>query len=159
MKMPESKKALLSGLILTAAWVVIFSCTSGADKRSVKFQQYYVRGEQLYLQHCSNCHQKNGGGLGRVYPPLDTSDYMHNNFERVVCLIRYGEKGKIVVNGKDYTQPMPGVTTLTDLEIAEILTYIYNSWSHDRGIADVKDVSTLLEKCSALKNGSPSEIP
>ncbi|MEM6522979.1 MAG: c-type cytochrome, partial [Bacteroidota bacterium] len=32
-----------------------------------------------YLQHCSSCHQKNGEGLARLYPPLADSDYLENN--------------------------------------------------------------------------------
>lgn len=114
---------------------------------STKYQQYYIQGERLYIQHCSNCHQKNGRGLGLVYPPLDTSDYLTNNFNEVLCLIRNGKEGAMLVNGKNYNQKMPGIPTLTDLEIAEITTYVYNSWSHQRGIVDVKEVSAVLSSC------------
>lgn len=114
---------------------------------STKYQQYYVQGERLYIQHCSNCHQKNGRGLGLVYPPLDTSDYLTNNFNEVLCLIRNGKEGPILVNSKSYNQKMTGIQTLTDLEIAEIATYVYNSWSHQRGIVDVKEVSAALSSC------------
>ena len=114
---------------------------------SPKFKQYYVHGEALYIKHCSNCHQEDGGGLGRVYPPLDSADYMENNFSDVVCLIRYGKTGSLIVNGKEFNQSMPGVPSLTDLEIAEIATYIYNSWSHERGILEVKEVSKILAEC------------
>ena len=123
------------------------------DTSSPKFKQYFVQGEQLYLQHCSNCHQKNGAGLGLVYPPLDTSDYMKNHIEDVVCLIKYGKKNELIVNGKSYNQTMKGITTLTDLEIAEIATFIYNSWTHQHGIIEVNQVSKILSLCDSL----PSE--
>ena len=58
---------------------VAFSCTSDP-----KFDQYFVQGEKLYLQHCSNCHQKGGEGLGLLYPPVAASDYMENNFDNVL---------------------------------------------------------------------------
>lgn len=127
------------------------ACTSQTETKkesSTKFQQYYIQGERLYLQHCSNCHQKNGRGLGLVYPPLDTSDYLTNNFQEVLCLIRNGKTGEILVNGKSYNQKMSGIPTLTDLEIAEITTYVYNTWSHQRGIVDVKEVSAALSNCT-----------
>ncbi|MFN3841405.1 MAG: c-type cytochrome [Cyclobacteriaceae bacterium] len=111
---------------------------------------YYNQGEQLYLNHCSNCHQSNGTGLGRVYPPLHQSDYMKNNFETVICIMKNGLEGEIVVNGKDYNQAMPGVPALTDLEIAEIATYIYNTWEHQRGLVDVNEVSQILRQCNDL---------
>jgi cytochrome c551 len=128
------------------------ACISrGGGDSSPKFQQYYVQGEQLYLRHCSNCHQKDGSGLGLLYPPLDTSDYMQNNFEDVVCLIRNGKEADLVVNGKSYNQRMPPVP-VTDLEVAEIVTYIYNSWSHQRDLVDVKLVSEILNSCDTLSS-------
>ena len=108
-----------------------------------------MQGEQLYGTHCSNCHQKDGSGLGRIYPPLDTSDYMENNFEAVICLIRHGITGEVIVNGNQFNQAMPGVPTLSDLEVAEIATYIYNTWSHERGLIEVKDASQILRACES----------
>jgi hypothetical protein len=61
--------------------------------------------------------------------------------------MKYGIKGEIVVNGKTFVQPMPGVQSLTDLEIAEIATYIYNSWEHKRGIVDVSEANKILTNC------------
>jgi cytochrome c551 len=129
--------------------IISLSCTNVKtdNSSSTKFEQYYIQGEQLYLQHCSNCHQSNGKGLGLVYPPLDTSDYMDKNFNDVICLLKHGKQGELIVNGKSYIQPMPGIPSLTDLEIAEIATYIYNTWSHQKGIIEVKDVSTILANC------------
>jgi len=140
------------GFILCMAGTIWISCSPGQKHgESVKFQQYFVEGEQLYVTHCSNCHQKNGKGLGLLYPPLDQSDYMDNNLQEVICLMKYGKSGEIVVNGKTYNQPMPGVITLTSLEIAEIATYIYNSWSHKRGIIEVIEVTKTLDQCEIVK--------
>jgi len=83
-----------------------------------------------------------------VYPPLDQSDYLEKNFKEVICLIKYGKKGEIIVNGNDFNQPMPGVPTLTELEIAELATYLYNSWGRERGIVDVKPVDQIIENCA-----------
>jgi cytochrome c551 len=125
-----------------------------ADRTDPKFQQYYNQGELLYQKNCANCHQKNGRGLGRLYPPLDSSDYMSKNFEDVICLMRYGKKGELTVNSVSFNQPMPGIPTLTDLEIAEIATYIYNSWSHEQGLIDVNRITDLMKKCDSEYTGS-----
>ena len=127
-------------------FALIIAC---GKKSSPKFTQYYVQGEKLYLKHCSNCHQVEGTGLARIYPPLNTSDYMDTNFNDVICLIRHGKTGQMIVNGKEFNQPMPGVTTLSDLEVAEIATYIYNTWSHARGIVEVKQAAEILNSCPA----------
>ncbi|MCA4894702.1 MAG: cytochrome c [Cytophagales bacterium] len=113
----------------------------------MKFQQYFVQGEQLYLKNCSNCHQKKGGGLGRLYPPLNKSDYMDQHLEDVICLMKNGIEGELLVNGRKYNKEMKGIPSLTELEIAEIATYIYNSWEHQRGIIDIQAVNEALKKC------------
>jgi len=132
-------------LVVCSLW---FVACGQSQNRDTKFQQYYVQGEQLYIKNCSNCHQKNGSGLGRVYPPLDTSDYMAQHFNEVICMIKYGKEGEIIVNGKKYNMPMKAIASLTELEIAEIATYIYNTWSHQRGIVEIKEVASALQSCS-----------
>ncbi|GAB1446052.1 MAG: cytochrome c [Cyclobacteriaceae bacterium] len=128
--------------------IELSGCNPGnTSNKSVKYQQYFVEGEQLYTTHCSNCHQKSGKGLGLLYPPLDQSDYMDQHLSEVICLIKNGKSGELIVNGKSYNQPMPGIPTLTDLEIAEIATFIYNSWTHEQGIIDVKEVTKILKEC------------
>ena len=129
---------------------LLFSCSpkqENSDDHSTKFQQYYVQGQVLYQQYCSNCHQANGKGLGRLYPPIDQSDFMENNFDEVICTIKYGKQGILIVNGDDYNMEMKGNPGLTELEIAEIVTYIYNTWTHKKGLVDVTDVSRILANC------------
>ena len=146
----KNSRLAACSLQLVAFCCLLYACNSKSPGTSTKFDQYFIQGEQLYIRHCSNCHQKNGKGLGLIYPPLDTSDYMLNHVEEVLCLMRNGKSGELIVNGKNFNQPMPGVPTLTDLEIAEIATYIYNSWSHNKGIVDVKMASQILSACDSL---------
>jgi len=122
--------------------------SAGEGGKSVKFDQYYVQGEQLYASHCSNCHQKTGTGLGRVYPPVSKSDFVDNHLDEVICLLKHGRKGELTVNGVMFNQVMPA-PTLTDLEIAEVATYIYNTWGRNHGIIDVNTVSAKLLQCDS----------
>jgi cytochrome c551 len=126
---------------------ILISCGQSKTENSTKFTNYYRQGEQLYIKHCSNCHQTNGTGLGRVYPPLHQSDFIDNNFEQVICLMKYGIEGELVVNGIQFNQAMPGIPSLTDLEVGQLATYIYNTWSRERGIVEVKEASRVLNTC------------
>ncbi|WP_276367008.1 cytochrome c [Chryseolinea sp. H1M3-3] len=147
----NSKRITYGSLFIVC--VLCLGCTSNSSNENTpKFEQYFIQGKQLYLSHCSNCHQENGKGLGLLYPPLDTSDYMQSQMENVLCLIRNGKKGELIVNGKKFNQPMPGISTLSDLEVAEIATYIYNSWSHQHGLIDVKFASEILSRCDSIEN-------
>ncbi len=120
----------------------------GCQTRDTRFSQYYVQGQQRYVQYCSNCHQKDGSGLGRLYPPINQSDFVDQHFREVVCSMRNGLRGSMLVNGQEYNQPMPGIPYLTDLEVAEITTYIYNTWGRNRGLVTVQEVQQISVACS-----------
>jgi cytochrome c551 len=72
---------------------------------------------------------------------------MDQHFEEVICIMRNGVWGELLVNGKKYNKEMKGIPSLTELEIAEIATYIYNSWEHQRGIIEIPIVESALKKC------------
>jgi len=130
------------GLLLISLGI---ACVPG--QRDVKFQQYYAEGEVLYQQHCANCHQADGSGLGKLYPPLAKSDFIDKDPEAVLCLIKYGVEGEMIVNGVTYNKPMPGIPALTELEIAEIATYIFNSWGNSREMVEVNAAAKVLATC------------
>jgi cytochrome c551 len=139
------KLAVPAFLIFTFITSACFQDTKKKDQ-SPKFKQYYAQGQALYQQHCSNCHQKDGKGLGRVYPPLDKSDFLANQ-QQVICIIKKGTNQPLVVNGIEYNMEMKGNPQLTELDIAEITTYIYNSWSNSEGLIDVTQVTKVLAQC------------
>ncbi len=112
-----------------------------------KMKKYYIQGKLLYATHCSNCHGEDGKGLGNLIPPLAQSDFLIENKEQIACLVKFGQTGEITVNGVNYNQPMPENRTLTDLEIAEIITFVGNTWSNRVGFIDVKTTRSALQKC------------
>lgn len=122
------------------------------DQRTkIRLRQYLAEGKRLYLIHCANCHQPDGIGLARLYPPLKDSDYLIPNKEKVICGIRYGQKGEIMVNGVVFNQEMPGIPTITDLEIAEIATYVYTAFADSVQIITIHDVRNIMENCQVAK--------
>lgn len=140
---------------LTLTVALLFQACSGSKEdnsgdsqnQSTKFSQYMVVGQDLYLQHCSNCHQVDGSGLAQLYPPLAKSDYLEENLAKSICSMKYGLMGEIEVNGVTYNQNMPGIPTLTPLEIAEITTYITNSWGNEHGLVTIQEVEEALKSC------------
>ncbi|HOX81706.1 MAG TPA: cytochrome c [Chryseolinea sp.] len=152
---PFGGSLAMTAYIFFILCIALSSCSTRPDSiqstSSTKFQQYIIQGESLYEKNCSNCHQTNGTGLGLLYPPLNKSDFMDNHFEEVICLMKNGKKGEVIVNGKSFNKEMKGISTLTDLEIAEIATYIYNTWEHQRGIVDVQEVSRIISKCDSVE--------
>lgn len=115
-------------------------------QKSIKRQQYMIQGKMLYEAHCMNCHQIDGSGLGELIPPMD-SGFIQDNFESILCGIKYGMKGKIIVNGIDYNGVMPANKRLTILEISELATFISHTWSSNDSIIDVKRTKEILKLC------------
>jgi cytochrome c551 len=114
--------------------------------QDLKTKQYAIHGKVLYDNLCANCHQADGSGLGRVIPPLAGSDYMQEDIGRTIRIIKFGLDGEIVVNGITYNQPMPPNPHLTNLEISEIATYIYNVWGNREGLIPVETVTKSLKQ-------------
>jgi mono/diheme cytochrome c family protein len=120
---------------------------AASQEDKVKLNQYIVQGQALYTTYCVACHQKEGTGLAQLYPPLAKSDYLMEDMARAACLIKNGLQGAIIVNGISYNQVMIANSTLDPLDVAEILTYISNSWGNEAGLINVTEVSQWLIKC------------
>lgn len=90
-------------------------------------------GKQLFTGTCSVCHQTSGEGLKGVFPPLAKSDYIAQDPKRVVHVMLHGLSGKVAVNGTEYNSVMPPMNQLTDDEVANIATYVLNSWGNPGG--------------------------
>lgn len=128
--------------------VLALALTACQSREEIKRDQYFVEGLELYKLHCANCHQTDGRGLVNLYPPLAGADYLTGkNKAAVICAIRYGQADSLVVNGRRYTQPMPGNAQLQPLDIAEIMTYLYNQWGGEKTITPTDSVRKVLEEC------------
>lgn len=151
MKVPFRKFGIstlaLNCLLIIGSCQLITSCQS---KEELQREQMIINGRELYVQHCANCHQENGSGLGDLYPPIANADYLTNK-EQIICMIRYGASGDMVVNGKTYNQAMPANRNLYDLDIASIVTYIYNEWGDESVTTPTDDVTKVLEACKKSK--------
>jgi nitrite reductase (NO-forming) len=101
-------------------------------------------GQQLYSGTCSVCHQANGEGMSGVFPPLAKSDYLAKMAkEKLISIPLHGLTGAVTVNGKEYNSVMPPMSQLTDDEVANILTYVLNSWGNPGGQVSKEEVGKV----------------
>lgn len=102
------------------------------------------RGEKIYKQNCAVCHQGNGGGVPNLNPPLEGVDYTVGEKEPLITLLLQGSSDKrIEVNGKTYSNVMPSFKSLNDQQIADVLTYIRNSFGNDASVVQMEEVTTV----------------
>lgn len=86
-------------------------------------------GARIFKQNCIACHQENGQGISGAFPPLAKSDFLNKDVNRAIRVVSFGLTGKVKVNGAEYNGVMPA-WQLSDEEIANVLTYIFNTWGN-----------------------------
>lgn len=103
-------------------------------------------GKEIYQDFCVQCHLDNGKGVPGTFPPLAKSDYLQNNIEASIRGIKYGQRGKITVNGIDYDGIMSH-QGLDDEEVADVMNYILNSWGNiTKGQISISQVAEVQKK-------------
>ena len=68
-------------------------------------------------------------GRANLFPPLAGSDFLNADKSRAINIVIFGRQGEVVVNGLKYNNNMPSFP-LTDQDIANVLTYVYNSFGN-----------------------------
>jgi nitrite reductase (NO-forming) len=135
-------KAIYSGKELDSVYLgdraaanlnAVAAATSAQAAGTLTLDDQVKAGEALFAGTCSVCHQANGAGLAGVFPPLAKSDYLAADLHRAVGIALHGLTGKVVVNGSEFNSVMPAMSQLNDDEIANILTYVANSWGNPGG--------------------------
>jgi nitrite reductase (NO-forming) len=108
---------------------------------SLTLQAQLEKGRQVYMQTCFACHLPDGKGIPNVFPPLATSDYLLADRDRSVRIVLKGLTGPVTVNGATYNSAMPPLeATLTEQQVADVLTYVHNSWGNQGDAFTADDV-------------------
>ncbi len=88
-----------------------------------KLDELVARGEKVYAANCAACHRADGKGAGPI-KPLDAA--------AVVLDTDAAKQIDILLNGAN-NGAMPAWKTLSDTEIAAVITYTKNQWSNKTG--------------------------
>ena len=78
------------------------------------------RGESVYATNCLACHQANGKGAGTIKPLDGAAVVLDADKSKQIAVLLHGQN-----NGA-----MPSWKTLSDTEIAAVITYTKNNWSN-----------------------------
>ncbi|MBK6329028.1 MAG: nitrite reductase, copper-containing [Bacteroidetes bacterium] len=103
-------------------------------------EEKMTQGKAIYAGSCQACHQADGKGIEKAFPPLAGSDYFASNPSLITRTILHGLSGKIKVNGKDFDGVMPK-QTLSEAQIASVATYVLNSFGNKGGEVSATDVA------------------
>ncbi len=158
---PENKE-IYSGKEVDAMYIgdraqpnlaAVATAATAASSGSLSAEDQSKAGQALFAGTCSTCHQPDGKGLEGVFPPLAKSDYLAANPKRAIDVVLNGLTGPVKVNGQDYNSVMPPMSQLTDDEIANISTYVLNSWGNPGGRIDKAEVAKARKAAAPAAAG------
>src|SRR5690606_8089017 len=85
-----------------------------------------------------------GRGVPGAFPPLDGSDWVTGDVELPIKIVLHGLMGPVTVADQPYQSVMaPLAATLTDEQIAAVLTFVRQSWHNDAPAIEVDTVKKL----------------
>ena len=88
-------------------------------------QELIAKGETVYAANCAACHQPNGKGVPGTFPALEGSKIVTGPPEGQIAIVLHGKSGTAVA--------MPSWQSLSDVDIASVITYTRNSWGNHSG--------------------------
>ena len=108
-------------------------------------------GAQIYSTYCGACHSKNGQGDGSRFPPLDSSEYVLGDKNRLISILLNGLHEPIIVKGKQYNNLMPSHSFLKDKDLALVATYIRQNFGNNATEIAEEQVAALRSKMTPQK--------
>jgi len=108
-----------------------------------------VDGEKLYSANCKVCHQDKGQGIKGAFPSLAGSEYANNEDPTdMIATVLFG-----LDRDNEYGAMIAFNNTLSDEEIAAILTFERGNWGNEGAEVKEADVKAIREK------GKPEDWP
>ncbi len=129
----------------SVAFIVMISFTLFSWKQQPGIKESIERGKKVYETYCLACHQADGSGVPRLNPPLAKTTYVTGDKKRLVEIILKGLDEEIEINGEYYNNVMAPHDFLKDEEVADVLTYIRNSFGNKASQVTPADVKKIRE--------------
>ncbi len=118
--------------------------TTNQDTESKSLQTMQEHpGKRVYDQYCKACHLADGTGIRGMHPPLVNNKTVNGKADKLIEVTLKGKSGKIVIDGVEYNGIMPPHNHLTNNQIADVLTYIRQSFSNNSGPVTPEEVAKL----------------
>ncbi|HTX60364.1 MAG TPA: c-type cytochrome [Verrucomicrobiae bacterium] len=107
-------------------------------------------GKAVFLTYCAGCHQATGLGGGPFPPLAGNADVTGADTASLITTVLNGRSGPMQIGGHSYGGVMPAWKgTLSNADIAAVLTYIRGAWGNDAAIVSEEQVASA---------GSPSGL-
>ena len=125
-----------------------------SNKEVIYTSKDYPRGAAIFQTVCQTCHGADGNGVTALAPPLNGSNWVQGDKNKLIPIVLYGLTGPVRIAGKLYKSPeingdMPGIGAnkdYSDEDIAQILSFIRASWNNKAGKINAADIEPIRKK-------------
>jgi mono/diheme cytochrome c family protein len=104
------------------------------------------RGKVVYDKVCLSCHMADGGGVPHLNPPLIQTSYVLGDKNRIIGIVLNGMTDRVPIEDEYYSNSMAPHKDLTDQQIADVLTYVRNSFGNKASAVTVAEVKAVRTK-------------
>lgn len=101
-----------------------------------------LSGKKVFTQNCLSCHMADGGGVTNMNPSLIQSSYVLGDKAKIITVVLNG-LSHVEIDGDNYQNVMPAHSFLSDSQIADVLTYVRNSFGNKASQVSEKEVKAL----------------
>lgn len=115
---------------------------AGQELSTERMDAVLKHGGALYKAHCLDCHGAQGEGVKNIYPALQANPAVlgHALSNPVRMVLSGGFPPVTSDNPRPYGMP-PFAHTLTDNEVALVLSYVRNAWGNKAGVLTSSEVN------------------
>jgi mono/diheme cytochrome c family protein len=98
-------------------------------------------GKIVYTNVCLPCHMADGGGVQSMNPPLIKTSYVLGDKATLIKIVLNGFNEDVEINGQRYSNTMSSHDDLKDKQIADVLTYVRNSFGNKASAVKIAEVT------------------
>ena len=142
------KKRFFVGLLLMPlVWAVASSMNYKTESHLQNSPlQSKSAGEKVYKKLCISCHMVDGSGVPGLNPPLIKTKYVLGDKAALIGIVLNGLEN-VDIDGDTYTNKMPPLkTVLSDQQVADVLTYLRNSFGNKASAITAVEVKVIRQK-------------
>ncbi|MEO5978122.1 MAG: cytochrome c [Chryseolinea sp.] len=100
------------------------------------------KGKLVYDTNCLACHQIDGSGVPMLNPTLQGTSFVKGDKARLIRIVLNGLKNT-EIDGEMYDNPMPPFASLSDEDVAAVLTFVRSNFKNKESAVKTEEVTTI----------------